>query len=342
MRKIVAFLGVIFLLNISSLFSEVEKYDIHEHYIPEIYKDLLLRYGQKGFESDGLPLPMYDINKQISFMDKLGIKTAFISLASPHPFFNNKKEIIDVVRKINEDGYSIVKSYPKRFKLFATLPLPYVSESVEEIKYLYDKLNVSGIKLPTSSGGYYLGDEKFDEIFKELNNRKAIVFIHPTTFDFKINDTFLVLPPAIYNYLFETTITVLNLIFSGTIDKYPDIKFIIPHGGALLTSLSDRLIGFMPLINKKMNYTISDIKKILALFYYDLAGFSAPNQIFGLLNITDISHILYGSDYPYAYDDFIISQKNEIDKFKFLSKNRKHEIYNENFKKLFFDLGEKE
>ena len=312
----------------------IEIYDIHEHYVPDCYKQALLEHGTKGIESDGLPTPDWSVEKQLKFMDEMNIKTAFISLASPHPYWGNNKETVELIRKINNEGAAIVSKYPDRFKLFATLPLPNIENSIKEINYAYDELHAVGIKLPTSVDGVYLGDKKFESIFEELNKRKAIVVLHPVQTLNLPDSAIKEYPPAMALYLNETTIAVLNLIYSGALEKYPDIKFIIPHGGSLLPSLSDRLEGFQKLAESKSKDKISDVKIYLNKFYYDLAGFAVPNQLYGLLNMTDSSHLLYGSDYPYAYPEFITKQKEKLDKTKLLNKKDKIKIYKYNYEFL--------
>lgn len=312
-------------------------YDIHQHYVPDCYKQALLLHGTKGSESDGLPTPVWNVEEQLKTMDDLGIKVAFISLATPHPYWGDKDETVKLIRQINDEGAKIVSQYPDRVKLFATLPLPDVEASIEEINYAYDKLHAVGIKLPTNVGGIYIGDKKFDPVFNELNKRKAIVVLHPVQFPNLPESTIKNYPPAVALYLQETTYAVLNLIYSGQLEKYPDIKFVIPHGGSFLTSVADRLDGFQPLVQSRTDYKLDDVKTQLNRFYYDLAGFPVPNQLFGLLNITDDSHLLYGSDYPYAFPNFIQSQKEKLDKTKLLTKKQKKKVYKDNFE-LLFDL----
>lgn len=330
-KKILLVSALILAVQSLAFAKNIDIYDIHEHYVPDCYKKALLLHGTKGIESDGLPVPDWNIEKQLKFMDKMGIKTAFISLASPHPYWGNSKETIELVRKINDEGAQIVLKYSDRFKLFATLPLPDIENSLKEINYAYDELHAVGIKLPTSVNGVYLGDEKFAPVFEELNKRKAIVVLHPVQALNLPNSDIKEYPPAMALYLNETTLAVLNLIYSSTLEKYPDIKFIIPHAGALLPSLSDRLEGFQKLAQNKSKNKISDVKIYLNKFYYDLAGFAVPNQLFGLLNMTDISHLLYGSDYPYAYPEFITKQKEKLDKTKLLNKKDKIKIYKYNY-----------
>ena len=316
-------------------FAKVEGYDIHQHYIPQSYKQALLRHGQAGAESDGLPTPAWSVEEQLKTMDNLGIKVAFLSLATPHPYWGNNTETVKLVREINDEGAQLVKTYPERFKLLATLPLPDVENSLAEIRYAYDTLHAVGIKLPTHAGDVYLGDPPFDPILKELNDRKAIVVLHPVQFANLPDSTLKQLPPAIALYLQETTYAVLNLIYSGTLEKYPDIKFVIPHGGSFLTAVADRLEGFQALAQSKSKHKLEDVKKQLGKFYYDLAGFAVPNQLYGLLNMTDESHLLYGSAYPYAFAHFIKSQKEKLDKTNLLNRKQKRKVYKKNFEILF-------
>ncbi len=333
----------LFILTIISLLcfqthsfaKETEIYDIHQHYIPECYKQALLKHGINGSESDGLPLPKYSVEEQLKFMDNFNIKTAYISLSSPHPYWNDKKETINIIRQINNEGYNIVKKYPKRFKLLATLPLSNVEESIKEIDYAYDILNAVGIKLPTNAGGIYLGEKYFEPIFEKLNERKAVIVLHPVS-QTEIPDTiFKGYPPAVVQYLQETTLTVMNIILSGTLEKYPNIKIVIPHGGALLCALADRLEAMQGLLELKAGKKLPSVKETLSKFYYDLAGFPVPNQLYGLLNITNSEHLLYGSDYPYASEQYIQPQKEKLEKTKLLTKKQKNKIFKGNVEQLF-------
>ena len=333
----------LFILTIISLLcfqtysfaKETEIYDIHQHYIPESYKQALLKHGTKGTESDGLPLPKWSVEEQLKFMDNFNIKTAYISLASPHPYWNDEKETINIIREINNEGAEIVKKYHERFKLLATLPLPNVENSIKEIDYAYDTLNAVGIKLPTNAGGIYLGEKYFEPIFEKLNERKAVIVLHPVS-QAEIPDTiFKGYPPAVVQYLQETTLTVMNIILSGTLEKYTNIKIVIPHGGALLCALADRLEAMQGLLELKAGKKLPSVKETLSKFYYDLAGFPVPNQLYGLLNITNSEHLLYGSDYPYAFEQYIQPQKEKLKKTKLLTKKQKNKIFKDNIEHLF-------
>ena len=307
--------------------------DIHAHYLSDGYRAALLRHGAAGSESDGLPAPMWSVDSHLEMMSKLGIERSFLSMASPHCFFGDEGEAIELAREFNEFGAEIVDQYPDRFGLFATLPLPTVEHSLVEIDYAFDKLRAVGIKLPTNAGGIYLADDKFSPILDMLNSRRAIVVLHPVrpAVDARVPRN---TPVAVVDYLVETTRAVSDMVISGMIDLYPNIRWIIPHGGALLPSLVDRLIGMTPLLQMKSSRKLPDIRATFAGLYYDVAGFAVPNQLLGLLQMTGVDHILYGSDYPYAFTSFIEGEKAKLASTEILTAEQKRKIFAENAEQL--------
>ena len=74
----------------------------------------------------------------------------------------------------------MVNEYPNRFGAFAILPLPDIKASIVELEYALDTLNLDGVVLLTNFEGIYLGDAYYDDLFYELNRRKAVVFVHPS------------------------------------------------------------------------------------------------------------------------------------------------------------------
>ena len=303
--------------------------DIHAHYLSDGYRAALLKHGSKGSESDGLPAPQWSVDAHIEMMNNLGIERAFLSLASPHSYFGDDVETVELTREINEFGADIVKRYPQRFALFATLPLPLIDQSLTEIEHAFDQLNAVGIKLPTNAGGIYLADQRFEPIFNALNQRRAIVELHPVrpaVAPIVPRNT----PTAVVDYLVETTRTVSDMILGGLTARFNQIRWIIPHGGALLPSLVDRLVGMKPLLPDKS----VDVRAEFARLYYDVAGFAVPNQLLGLLQMTTIDHILYGSDYPYAFPAFIGGEMQKLSSTDILNDQQRSKIFYRNAKEL--------
>ena len=72
------------------------------------------------------------------------------------------------------------RTYPGRFGMLATIPLPHVDVTLKEIEYVYDTLHADGIGLITSYGPLWPGDQKFEPVWQELNRRHAVIHVHPT------------------------------------------------------------------------------------------------------------------------------------------------------------------
>jgi predicted TIM-barrel fold metal-dependent hydrolase len=183
--------------------------------------------------------------------------------------------------------------------VFATLPLPHIDESLKEIAYAFDTLKVDGIGMMTNYGDKWLGYSYFDPIWQELNRRKATVYTHPTDANCCVN---LVqgVPPSALEWGTDTTRSIINMIFSGTSQKYKDINFIWSHGGGALSSIAERLLFQM--VNTppyKGKFTRESVQAELNRFYYDTAQVSLAGTLAALAKIVPVSQIVYGTDFPY-------------------------------------------
>jgi predicted TIM-barrel fold metal-dependent hydrolase len=149
----------------------------------------------------------------------------------------------------------------------------------------------------THSGGVYLGDPLLDPVFAELNRRRAVVFIHPTS-PACWKHVSLGFPRPMIEFLFETTRAVTNLVLTGARRRFPDIEFIVPHAGATLPVVADRIAAFTE-IPGMAEVDSKEVLDALAGFWYDLAGFAA-RQLPALLGLVEPSRLLYGSDWPFT------------------------------------------
>ncbi|WPC44038.1 amidohydrolase family protein [Clostridium sp. JS66] len=317
----------------------IPKIDMHTHYLPQAYKDALLNRGEKN--PDGFPTPKWDPEVHLKIMEQLGISRSMLSISSPHINFGDRNAAKILARKVNEDGAELVKKYPGRFGLFASLPLPNVEDSIEEIQYAKEILHVDGFALPTNTQGVYLGNPCLDPVFEELNRHKAVVVLHPNKPSSVPENVAEGLPIPMMEFLFDTTRTVINMILKGTLKKFPDIKFIIPHAGAFLPILADRIAGAIQIAphsfgeNVKLEENRIDIYDALKNLYYDIAGVCLPRQLAVLLQIVNVDHLLYGSDYPYTPNIGCSILADALDKTNLLNDEQRHAIYHDNVLKLF-------
>ena len=118
--------------------------DVHSHIITPEFVSALEKEGR--MLDEGFPLPKYDVNSHLKWMDEVGVETSVLTLAAPQP------ANADVVRKTNEAAACIKKKYPGRFMFCAALPLPDVDAAIREAKYALDTLGADGIKLAFDKG----------------------------------------------------------------------------------------------------------------------------------------------------------------------------------------------
>ncbi len=270
--------------------------DVHSHFVPDGYRNAATAAGHT--RPDGfLHLPPWSAAEHVDMMDRSGIATSFLSISSPGVHFGDDAAARSLARDVNDEGHRTAVSYPGRFGHFASLPLPDVDGAVAELRYCYEHLDVDGVALLTNAGGMYLGDPELDPVFAELNDRHARVFLHPTSPPCW-EQTSLGRPRPMIEFLFDTTRAVVNLVLNGTVARHPDIEFIIPHAGAALPVIADRVAAIarvLPDVDPS-----SDILRDLGRLHYDLAGYPIPRQFDVLLTIATLDHLHYGSDYPFT------------------------------------------
>jgi 6-methylsalicylate decarboxylase len=274
--------------------SRPHRIDVHHHLFPPPFLAQLLEhqhYLSRGMASHWTP------QVSIDDMDEANVATAVTSITAPGLSFVKADLLCRVTRECNYYGARMVVDHPGRFGLFASLPLPDVEESLKEIEHALDVLNADGIGLLTSYDNKWLGDPAFAPVMDELNHRKAIAYVHPTTADCCKN-----LIPMIQDWVIEfpvdTTRTIASLLFSGTILRCPDIKFIFAHCGGILPMLTEHLIR-VPVINPKMKELVpAGVLNELRRFHYDVALRAHPTGLASTLQMVNVSQLLFGTDAP--------------------------------------------
>jgi predicted TIM-barrel fold metal-dependent hydrolase len=268
-------------------------------------------------------------------MDQNEIAAAITSM--PYLYLGNISISRDLMRHGNEFSARLVSDYPKRFGSLAVLPLPDVEAALRELEYALEQLKLDGIVLPTNVGGHYLGDPAFDELFSELNRRKAVVFIHPIDPPGECPPN-LKLPTSLIEFVFETTRAIANLIYSGTLERCPDIRLIVSHAGGTVPFLSWRISLFQHKAGMREKVP-QGVMTYLKRLYYDTALSAAPNALRSLQELVDPSQILFGSDYPFAPGVLTAVTIDGLKNYEGFDKQALKAIEHENAIELFPRIG---
>ena len=273
--------------------------DVHAHFLPPVYRDALLSRGFKTVDG-GMPVPDWSEDRALAMMDDVGITGAMLSVSSPHINFVTQADALTLCRAVNDFAAEAKQRHPARFGAFAILPLPDITAAVAEAEHALDQLGLDGVALPTHTEGKYLGDQHLTPLLQFLNDRRATVFIHPTS-PCCFEAIGLALPAPMIEFPFDTTRAAASLLYSGAFARFPNISFILPHAGGTLPFLAPRMaaVGSIPILGDRAMPPPAALQALAGL-YYDTALSTTPQQIAALRALAPITQILYGSDYPFS------------------------------------------
>lgn len=302
----------------------LERIDMHSHYFPDKYYHLLNKYDIT--HPDNVFVPKWNLKDHLSKMEKANIIYTALSITSPFFNFVDSSELAQAVRECNEEGSKIADENPDKIGILASLPLPDVQASIDEIEYCTKKLNVKGFALPTHAFGVYMGNPALDPVMKALDDVGALVTLHPTSPALVIENVNETLPIPLFEFYVDTTRAMLNMVYRKVFDKFPNIRFVMPHGGGCFTTMVERLSSGAG--------AALDIRGNMKKMYFDLAGSPLPIHLPMLLEIVGAEKLVYGVDFPYPSLEDGIAHGNKLDNSDLLSEDQRRTIYIENAKKL--------
>ncbi len=214
--------------------------DVHQHVIPDIYKNELARVGVMG--SGENPWPAWSMTRQLELMDEHKIDAVLLSIASPGAYFGDVAFTKRLVKACNETMMQMVNDHPGKFGAMGFVSLPDVSAACRDVEYALDVLKMDGINLQSHAGERYLGDPEENELYAELDRRRAVIFVHPQR-PHATGMPRYAFPAGYTELTFDTTRAITNMLYTGMLAKFPNIRWIMPHMGGVAPFLLFRLSG---------------------------------------------------------------------------------------------------
>ena len=282
--------------------SDTKRIDIHHHFASPAWQAMTVAKRTEGYQF----WQSYSPQKSIEDMDRGGVAMSMLSVTTPGIWFGVASETRRWARELNDFGAKLRSDYPGRFGLFAVLPFPDANACLAEIAYAFDTLKADGVGLLTSYSNKWLGDPSFAEVFRELDRRKAIVYVHA-----QVADCCQGLVPGVsettIEYNTDTARTIVSLIESGRALECPDAKFIFSHAGGTILALTGRYLGLQASAASLAGRADPKSKLgQLRRLHYDTAGSANPIQMTALKSLVSASQILFGTDFPFHKSGDII------------------------------------
>lgn len=290
--------------------------DAHAHAQPPEYLDALLASGryesvrdaegrivvrERGSRFLTITPQMHHPEQRVAEMDEAGIDMQILSVTTPQVYFLQGQAAVDLARRCNDYLADIVRSYPTRFRALASVPLTADPDAaVREFVRCLDDLGMVGAIIGSNIDGRPIDDPAFDAFYAEADRRATTLFIHPMVpAGIEVMNPYALAP--LVGFMFDTTLAVSRLIFSGFFERYPRVKVLVGHLGAAVPYLAGRLdIGWR---------SYSDCQGIphppteyIRRLYLDTVSFHAP-ALRCALDTVGPDRIVFGSDYPHVIGD---------------------------------------
>jgi aminocarboxymuconate-semialdehyde decarboxylase len=286
--------------------------DFHNHYYPPAYLDAL-RTGSSAvrvtIDADGNPCLHYpgdynvavpghrDIDYREQVLIQQGVDTQVITLTTPGTHVETPQTAIRLAHLVNDAFAEVVAAKKGRFASLATLPLNDPAASVAEFERATHQLGFRGAMVFSNINSVALSDERFWPLYEAANDFDAVLYIHPTSpVGVEAMTEYWLMP--LCGFLFDTTLAAAKLVFSGVVERFPRIRWVLCHLGGTIPYLVERLDrGFTAFEDCRANIS-KPPSEYLKNFYYDTVNFN-PRAIELAISFAGTDHILAGSDYPH-------------------------------------------
>jgi aminocarboxymuconate-semialdehyde decarboxylase len=311
--------------------------DIYSHQISKSVAEILARakyYGQgKQF---AYPVENGDPEVRLKLMDRHGVDIQALSQTTPVLLGFGPEDAAEICRRSNNDNYALCKAYPKRFANICIISLLDVKRALMELDRSINELDCRGITISSNQNGKGLDSSDYFPFYEKVVKHNLPILIHPTHWEsyplVDMDKGWRMM--HVFGWPFDTTQAVWRLICGGVIDRFPTLKVVMHHLGAMLPFFARR-------IEQNFNIFLKDkVSRSITEYWGNLYGDTATDgtvasypcgyAFFGP------DRMMYGSDYPFgaeAGEDFIQSNLAGV-KSMAISPEDKEKILGGNAKKL--------
>ena len=246
---------------------------------------------------------MTTIDRRLSDLDRMGIDIQVVAPAPGQCYYYVDSKIAESAHRITNDGVAeFCMRKPDRFLGLGGVTLQEPDLAVQELDYVMSELRLKGVQILTNVDGRELSDPLYRPFFARAEQLGALIMLHPNGFTQGERFTHFYFINVIGNPL-ETTLALHNLIFSGTLARFPDLKLLAVHGGGYLPAYSGRIDHAWGARRDSHGDLPLPPTTYLRQVYLDTVVFTY-HQLAYLLEVFGPDRILMGTDYPFDMAEF--------------------------------------
>lgn len=307
--------------------------DIYAHLVPRKYWDEVLRRTENSVlenyvsrEALGVELTrtLWNMDERFRIMDKFtGLVEVITPSGPPLELIANPDIAYDLSRTYNDEMAVLLEKYPDRFiGAVASVPMNNIDAALKETERAIEDLGFRGILIHTP-----IYDNNPDKtkpidmpqlmpIYEKMSNYDLPIWLHPkreySMPDYTTEDNSKYLIHHMFGWPYETTVAMARLVFSGIFDRFPNLKVITHHAGAMVPFLGERIVNQcewykVGLKAKFLNKLTHPPVEYFRKFYADTAVYNNPSALSCAWDFFGSDHLLFGTDMPY---DSLLGEKS--------------------------------
>ena len=295
--------------------------DIHAHFVPaeslKVASEIGKRHGlqlgkdQRGraiVSRDGKPFlsqlkaEFSDLDLRLSIMDSQGVDLQALSPASTYFFYwMEAEESLEYAQWLNNRLAEAVAKHPTRLVALGSVPMHDSTKAVSELERAVTKLGLRGVEIATNINGRYFDDPGFNPFWEAAQALDALIFVHPNQVVGADRMKEFNLANLIGNPT-DTSLAFAKLIFSGVLERYPRLRFLLAHAGGFLPYTWGRLDRGYRIQDSATAKIPKAPGEYIKLLNFDTITHSAMALEYLVANF-GADHVVLGSDYPYDMGD---------------------------------------
>jgi aminocarboxymuconate-semialdehyde decarboxylase len=231
-------------------------------------------------------------------MDRMGVDVQAISVVPPQYFYWAEPQIgAKLSGMVNDRLFEIVEGHPDRFVGLGTLPLQDVELALAELERVVGELRFGGLEICTNVNGMDFDDPRFAPFLEKVVEHDLLLVVHPNGFTQgeRLADYYLI---NTLGMPMDSTVFIARVIFGGVLERFPDLKICVTHGGGYLPFYPARFDHAYEAREDCREHISRAPSTYLAQMYFDTMVFDA-DMIGTLVRRWGADHVLLGTDYPF-------------------------------------------